>query len=212
MATARKTTRAAGAPPTKPPRKASSDELPLVPFADAAAWDAWLAENHGTPGVRLQLAKKGSGVRSVTYAEAVEVALAWGWIDGKAKRIDDVWYEQRFTPRTSDSLWSKINREKALAMIEAGTMRPPGLAAIERAKQNGRWETAYESWGTATVPDDLQAAFDANPEAAAFFATLKGQNRYAVLHRIATAKRPETRRQRIAKFVEMLAKHEVLHP
>jgi len=191
---------------------AAADDLPLVPFADAAAWEAWLAQHHGTRGVRIQLAKKGTGIASVTYAEALEVALAWGWIDGKSRRIDDVWYEQRFTPRKPDSIWSQVNREKAQALIAAGRMQPPGLAAVERAKANGRWDAAYESWGTATVPPDLQAALDANPDAAAFFATLRGQNRYSILHRIATAKRPQTRADRIAKFVEMLARGETLHP
>jgi uncharacterized protein YdeI (YjbR/CyaY-like superfamily) len=190
-----------------------ADELPILPFADAAAFEAWLEAEHArTPGVLLQIAKKDSGIATVTYAEALEVALCFGWIDGQKRAFDERFFLQRFTPRRRDSRWSKVNREKATALIAAGRMRPAGLAQVEAAKANGRWEAAYDGASTATVPDDLQAALDANPAAAGFFATLKGSNRYAVLYRVQDAKRPETRARRIAQFVEMLAEGRTLHP
>jgi uncharacterized protein YdeI (YjbR/CyaY-like superfamily) len=189
-----------------------ADELPIVPFASAAAWEAWLEERHAAaPGVLLKFAKKGSGVATVTYEEAVEVALCFGWIDGQVRRFDERFYLQRFTPRRRASRWSKINVERALALIEAGRMRPAGLAQVEAAQADGRWEAAYASPSNATVPPDLQAALDANPAAAAFFATLSGANRYAILYRVGDAKRPETRARRIAQFVEMLARGETVH-
>ncbi|HET8934716.1 MAG TPA: YdeI/OmpD-associated family protein [Polyangiales bacterium] len=160
----------------------------------------------------MVLAKKGSAKKSITYAEAVDVALAWGWIDAQKGPIDDVSWMQRFTPRTSKSGWSKINRDKATALIESGAMQPPGLAEVERAKKDGRWTAAYDSPRAATVPEDLQAALDANTKARAFFATIDGANRYAILYRVQTAKKPETRAERIEKFVKMLAKGETIHP
>jgi uncharacterized protein YdeI (YjbR/CyaY-like superfamily) len=191
---------------------AMADALPILPFPDAAAFEAWLeAEHERTPGVLLKLAKKGSGIATVTYAEALEVALCFGWIDGQKRGFDERFFLQRFTPRRRDSRWSKVNREKATALIAAGRMRSAGLAQVEAAKANGRWEAAYDGASTATVPDDLQAALDANPAAAAFFATLTGANRYAVLYRVQDAKRPETRAKRIAAYVEMLARGETLH-
>jgi uncharacterized protein YdeI (YjbR/CyaY-like superfamily) len=185
----------------------------VLAFATAADWAGWLAENHGSSaGIWIELAKKGSGITSVTYPEAVEVALTWGWIDGQSRRVDDRRWVQKYTPRRPGSLWSKINREKALALIAAGRMQPPGLAAVERAREDGRWESAYPSPKTAAVPPDLRSALRASPRAAAFFATLDGRNRYAILHRILTARRPETRARRIATFVEMLAEHRLLYP
>ncbi|WP_437683998.1 YdeI/OmpD-associated family protein [Sorangium sp. So ce131] len=185
----------------------------MVAFAQPRAWADWLASNHASSrGVWLKLAKKGSGVASVTYAEALEVALAWGWIDGQKRPLDDAFWLQKFTPRGPKSVWSKINRDKALALIAAGEMKPPGLAQVERAQQDGRWDAAYDSPSRAAVPDDLSAALAANPRAAAFFAALNAANRYAVLFRVHTAKKPETRQKRIALFVEMLARHEKLHP
>src|SRR5919112_4261772 len=188
-------------------------ELETRAFASAAEWEAWLREHHDTaPGVWIRFAKKGSGVPSVTYRDALQAALCFGWIDGQARAVDDASYVQRFTPRRARSIWSKRNRDFATALIEAGRMQPAGLREVERAKADGRWEAAYDAPSTATVPDDLQAALDDEPEAAAFFATLNSQNRYAILHRVQTAKKPETRARRIATFVAMLKRGETLHP
>ena len=187
-------------------------ELPTRTFETPEAFEAWLVEHHATSrGVWLRFAKKDSGGASINYKQAVEVALCWGWIDGQAKRIDDRWYLQRFTPRTARSIWSKINCGKVTELIAAGKMQPPGLAEIERAKADGRWDRAYDSPKNAAVPDDLAAALKGNRKAAAFFETLSSQNRYAILHRIQTAKKPETRQKRIAEFVGMLARGETLH-
>jgi uncharacterized protein YdeI (YjbR/CyaY-like superfamily) len=187
-------------------------ELPIVSFANARAWSNWLATNHASSrGVWLKIAKKGATSASITYVEALEVALAWGWIDGQKGKLDEAWWIQRFTRRGPKSIWSKVNREKAVALIETGNMKPPGLAEVERAKRDGRWEAAYESQSRATVPPDLAKALAANPRAARFFETLESHNRYAVLFRIHTAKKAETRAMRIEKFVAMLAKHEKVH-
>ncbi len=193
--------------------KPKAMETPFVAFSDAAAWSAWLVSHHGSSrGVWLKIAKKGAATASVTYAEALEVALAWGWIDGQKGKLDDSWWLQKFTPRASRSPWSKINRDKATALMAAGKMMPSGLAEVERAKTDGRWERAYESQGRASVPEDLDVALAKNPRAREFFATLEAHNRYAVLWRIQNVKKPETRARRIAEFVEMLAKGEKLHP
>lgn len=182
-------------------------------FSNPAAWASWLAKNHATSsGVWLRLAKKASGVSSVTYAEALDVALSYGWIDGQKKPDDERCWLQRFTPRSRSSIWSKINREKALALIASGRMKAGGRQEVERARKDGRWERAYDSFKTSTVPADLQTALNRNARAKAFFATLNSQNRYAVLFRIQTAKKPETRAARIRKFVEMLGRHEKVHP
>jgi uncharacterized protein YdeI (YjbR/CyaY-like superfamily) len=162
--------------------------------------------------VWLKLAKRGSGLESVTRAEALEVALAYGWIDGKAGRLDDDWWLQRFTPRAARSRWSKINREKATALIESGAMKPAGLREVERAKADGRWEAAYDAQSKATVPDDLKRALDENEAARELFATLDSRNRYAILYRIHEAKKPETRARRIDKYVTMLARGEKPYP
>lgn len=181
-------------------------------FATAEAWEAWLEEHHGSmDGLWLTLAKKGSGVRSVTYSEAVEIALCFGWIDGQKRAFDDGWWLQRFTPRRPRSRWSRINREKATALIEAGRMRPAGLREVELARADGRWDAAYEPQAAATVPEDLQRALDEDDAARAFFATLTGANRYAILYRIHDAKRPETRARRIERFVAMLREGRTLH-
>jgi len=182
------------------------NELPIVPFAAPAEWQAWLEEHADADGVWVKLAKKGTGVPTVTYAEAVEVALCYGWIDGQMRGLDDTYYLQRFTPRRARSVWSKLNRAKAEALIGSGAMRPAGLREVERAKADGRWDAAYDSPSTATVPDDLQRALDGSEAAGAFFTTLDRRNRYAILHRIQGAKRAETRARRIETFVEMLAK------
>jgi uncharacterized protein YdeI (YjbR/CyaY-like superfamily) len=185
---------------------------PLV-FPRQKDWAAWLARNHGkSPGVWVRLAKKASGVQSISYGEALEAALCHGWIDARKKGESETTWLQQFTPRATKSIWSKINREKAIALIQSGRMKPAGLAQIERAKKDGRWEAAYDSPSAATASPDLQAALDRNPRAKAFYATLDSQNRYAVLFRIQTAKKPETRVKRIQRFVEMLEKNEKLHP
>jgi uncharacterized protein YdeI (YjbR/CyaY-like superfamily) len=191
-------------------RKAA--EYPTKLFKTQQAWTTWLDKNHTkSSGVWLQIAKKTGDLKSVSYAEAVEVALCYGWIDGQGKGLDESAYLQKFTPRGPRSIWSKINVAKAEALIKSGRMQPAGLAAIDRAKQNGQWEAAYDSHRTATVPADLQDALDQNPKAQAFFATLDGANRYAILWRVQTAKKPETRARRITQFVTMLENHEKIH-
>jgi uncharacterized protein YdeI (YjbR/CyaY-like superfamily) len=192
----------------------TADEPPVVSFADQAAWRSWLAEHHGVApqGVWLKIAKKGSTVVSVDYAQALEVALCYGWIDGQKRGLDETHWLQRFSPRRSRSIWSKINRAKAEALVEAGEMQPTGLAEIERAKADGRWAAAYDGQRTSTVPDDLAAAFADNAVAREFFATLDSANRYAILHRLQTAKKPETRARRLAQYVEMLTQHRTIYP
>jgi uncharacterized protein YdeI (YjbR/CyaY-like superfamily) len=183
-----------------------------VRFADKAAFVAWLEEHHATEDeLVLEIAKKGSPTPSVAQQEAVEAALCFGWIDGIARRVDDEWFSQRFTPRRRRSRWSKVNREKVAALIERGEMRPAGLAEIERAKADGRWDAAYDPPSTITVPEDLNAALDADEAARTAFAGLDAQNRYAILYRLHDAKRPETRQRRIAQFVEMLARGDRPH-
>jgi uncharacterized protein YdeI (YjbR/CyaY-like superfamily) len=190
-----------------------ADELETRAFASADEWEAWLRANHdSTPGVWIKFARKGSGIPTVTYPEALHAALCFGWIDGQARGGDESFYLQRFTPRRSRSIWSKRNRDFATALIESARMQPAGLREVQRAKADGRWDAAYDAPSTATVPDDLQAALEANPAAAEFFARLKGRNRYAILHRVQTAKKPETRARRIETFVAMLARGETLHP
>lgn len=190
---------------------AQSDTAAIL-FKSAKAFDAWLKKHHATSdGLWLKIAKKGAVAPSVTYPEAVEIALCWGWIDGQKKGLDDQHYLQRFTPRRARSIWSKINVEKVTTLMEAGRMQPAGQAQIDAAKTDGRWSKAYDSARTSTVPDDLQAALAASPKAKAFFATISASNRYAVLWRVQTAAKPETRARRIAKLVEMLARGEVVH-
>ena len=194
-------------------KKVISTDVPVVSFADAREWSAWLVSHHrSSSGVWLKIAKKASGNVSVTYAEAIEVALIWGWIDGQKKTFDDAWWLQKFTPRGARSMWSKINRDKAIALIATGKMMPTGLAEVERAKKDGRWDRAYESQSSTFLPEDLAKALANNPRAEKFFATLEAHNRYAVLWRVQNAKKAETRARRIAQFVEMLAKGEKLHP
>ena len=183
-----------------------------VPFKTAKAFETWLKKHHATSdGLWLKIAKKGADEPSVTYPQAVEIALCWGWIDGQKKGLDDQHFLQRFTPRRARSIWSKINVDKVAALIEAGRMQPSGQAQIDTAKADGRWAQAYDGAKTSTVPDDLQAALDAHPEAKEFFATVNASNRYAVLWRVQTAVKPETRAKRIAQLVEMLARGEVVH-
>jgi uncharacterized protein YdeI (YjbR/CyaY-like superfamily) len=190
-----------------------ADELETRAFASAEEWEAWLREHHdSTRGVWIKFARKGSGIPTVTYMEALHAALCFGWIDGQARGGDDSFYLQRFTPRRARSIWSKRNRDFVTALIESGRMQPAGLREVERAKADGRWDAAYDAPSTAAVPDDLQAALDANPAAAELFAGLKSRNRYAILHRVQTAKKPETRARRIEQFVAMLARGETLYP
>ena len=191
----------------------TKQDLPIIPFASPGDWEAWLAEHHATSsGLWLKISKKGSGIASVSYAEALDAALCYGWIDGQKGKFDDDYYLQRFTPRRARSKWSKINREKATKLIESGAMKPAGLREVEQAKADGRWDAAYESQSKATVPEDLQRELDKNPEAAAFFETLNSANRYAILYQIQDAKKPETRARRIEKYVTMLSKNEKPYP
>ena len=189
------------------------DGLPARLFKSKHDWTAWLEKNHRkSTGLWLRLAKKDSRMRSVSYKEALEAALCYGWIDGQKRPESDQAWLQRFLPRSGRSIWSKINREKALALFASGEMKEAGLAAIENAKQNGRWEAAYDSPKSATVPRDFQAALDANPRATAFFETLDRANRYAVLWRIQTVKKAETRARKIEQFIGMLERKEKIHP
>jgi len=179
--------------------------LPVLHVDSAAAWDDWLVANGAeSAGVRLRIAKKGGDVRSPKYAEAVEVGLVHGWIDSQSSRLDDASYLQRFTPRRARSPWSKINRAAAERLIADGRMQPGGLAQVEAARADGRWERAYDGPATAEVPADLQRALDSHPAAAAAFAALDRTNRYAILHRIQTVKRAETRARNVDDFVAKL--------
>lgn len=186
--------------------------LPILGFADAASFEAWIADQpRSSGGLWLKLAKKGSGIASLSKAEAIDAALCNGWIDGQLGKYDESCWLVRFTPRKPRSKWSQVNATRAAELIEVGRMRPAGLAQVEAAKADGRWDEAYAPQSRAQVPPDLEAALDANPKAASFFATLKGANRYAILYRIDDAKRPETRARRIQTFVAMLERGETLH-
>lgn len=189
-----------------------ADDLPIAFFATPAELEAWLDDEHeSSPGLWLKIAKKGSGVRSVTYAEALEIALCFGWIDSQKRGFDERFFLQRFTPRRPRGRWSKINREKVEELVEAGRMRPPGLAQVEAAQDDGRWQAAYEGQRTAEVPVDLQRELDVRPAAREFFAALDGANRYAIVYRLGEAKKPETRERRLRRFVEMLERGEKIH-
>ena len=188
------------------------DISPARLFKSKEDWAEWLEKNHGkSAGLWLRLAKKDSGLRTVSYKEALDVALCHGWIDGQKRPENEKSWLQKFVPRSDRSLWSKINREKALALIASGEMKPAGQQAIENAKNNGRWEAAYDSPGSANVPSDFQAALDASPRAKTFFETLDRANRYAVLWRIQTVKKAETRARKIREFIEMLERGEKIH-
>jgi uncharacterized protein YdeI (YjbR/CyaY-like superfamily) len=184
----------------------------VLEFRTPRDWEKWLDKNYENPdGVWLRIAKKGSKSPTVSYAEALNVALCYGWIDAQKRAESESSWLQRFMPRRSRSIWSKINREKALALIDAGKMKPAGLSEVTRAQQDGRWDAAYDSPKTATVPADFQKALDESRAAREFFKTLSAANRYAILWRLQTAKRPETRARRIANFIQMLEKGETLH-
>ena len=186
-------------------------ELELVEFADQEAWESWLQAHHaGAPGAWLTLAKRGAPRATVTQAEAIESALCFGWIDGQIGRIDAHFYRQRFTPRRPRSRWSLLNTQRVEALAAAGRMRPAGMAEVEAARRDGRWDAAY-SQASDALPADLAAAIDANPAAKAFSATLSSQNRFALIFRLGDAKTPETRARRITRFVEMLAAGETFH-
>ncbi len=180
-------------------------ELPIIEFASDVELVQWLEENGAiSNGLWIKMTKKESGIASVNHPQALDVALCFGWIDGQRLRFDDQYFLQKFTPRRSKSPWSKINQDKVAALIAAGRMREGGLKEIERAKEDGRWEAAYESQSKMTVPEDLQVALNQNPAAQAFFDKLNSVNRYSILYRITTAKKPETRQKRLEKFITML--------
>lgn len=189
------------------------DELPELLLLDAAAWRAWLLEHHTDPGVRLVLAKKGTEEPTrLGYDAALEEAICFGWIDGQVGRRDAATYRQRFTPRRPRSAWSQRNVALAERLTAEGRMHPAGLAVVERARADGRWQAAYAGAASIEVPDDLAAALASEPAAREMFGRLSRQNRYAVLYRVSTAKRPETRARRIVTFVEMLARGETPYP
>jgi uncharacterized protein YdeI (YjbR/CyaY-like superfamily) len=190
----------------------ADDGLLTTFFVSQSAWEEWLADNHNvSEGVWIKVAKKGAGIDSVRYPEVLESALCFGWIDGRREALDERHFLQRFTPRRPRSRWSRINRDTAGRLIAEGRMHPAGLAEVERAKQDGRWEAAYEGQRRSTVPDDLQRELDARPKARAFFAELSSQNRYAIIYRLNDAGRPETRARRLAQFVAMLEAGEAIH-
>ncbi len=189
------------------------EDLPIISFESPKAWEKWLAANHArSAGIWMKIAKASGAASSLTYAEASEGALCYGWIDGQKGRFDDAWWLQRFTPRGPRSIWSRINREKAEALARAGRMKPAGLSAVEAAKRDGRWDAAYEGQKTAGVPPDLQRALEQDAAARAFFSTLSSANRYAILFRLANAKKPETRARRLEEFMAMLRAGQTIHP
>ena len=196
----------------KAPRR-SRDEIRIVSFSTPKAWMSWLEKNHAkSSGVWLKIAKRASGNPSVSYEEALDGALCYGWIDSQKKGYDEEAWLQKFTPRGATSRWSKANQEKVQRLIEAGKMRPAGLQAIQRAKRGGQWAAAYDRQSVAQVPPDLQAEFEAHPKARQFFDGLNSVNRYAILYRIQTAKKSETRARRIQQFIEMLENGEKIYP
>jgi len=187
--------------------------LPILAFPSREAWATWLDEHHMvSTGLWLALLKKGESEPGLSYGDAVEVALCYGWIDGQAGKLDDRFWLQRFTPRRPRSIWSRVNRDRVLALIARGEMKPAGLREVEPAQADGRWEAAYEPPSTMKVPAALRQALAANPAAAEAFAALDRTNRYAILHRIHAAKKPETRTRRIATFVAMLSEGKKLYP
>ena len=193
--------------------KKTSKDLPTILFETACDWERWLDSHHADPaGLWLKMAKKDSGLPSITYSEALDIALCYGWIDGQKGALDEQFYLQKFTPRRSKSLWSKRNVERVDALIKTGKMRAPGLAAVETARKDGRWERAYDSHRTSAMPPDLEEALEANPRAKALFSTLDKANIYAILWRLQTAKQVETRKGRLGKFIEMLNEGRKIHP
>jgi uncharacterized protein YdeI (YjbR/CyaY-like superfamily) len=190
----------------------AKNELPVLRFTSAGKWEAWLRHHHETSaGVWLELAKQGTGVPSLTHAQALEAALCYGWIDGQSASVDATWFRRRFTPRRPRSKWSKINCAAVEGLHAAGRLAPAGVREMEAAKRDGRWDSAYASQRTTAVPEDLGAALKAHPRARRFFDTLDSKNRYAILYRLHDAKKPETRQRRLEKFVQMLEAGETLH-
>ena len=193
-------------------KETGKDGKPILQLASPEEWEAWLeAEHAGSDGVWLKFAKKGSGVTTVVYAEALDVALCYGWIDSQVMTLDERFYLQKFTPRRTRSKWSKINREKIEALTKAGRMKPAGLEQVELARADGRWDAAYSSPANMTEPADLKKALKANAKAAEFYATLNKSNRYAIIYQLEDAKKPETRTRRLEKFVGMLERGEKLY-
>ncbi len=190
---------------------AAPTDLPVRRFATEAAWERWLEAHEGSPGIWLKIAKKDGGARSISYAQALDVALCHGWIDGQKRSLDAQFFLQRFTPRRPRSLWSKVNVAKAEALVAAGRMRTSGQREVDAARQDGRWEAAYASSSRMEVPEALARALQGNAKARAFFETLDRANRYAFCWRVHTAKKPETRLARAEKFVAMMARGETLH-
>jgi uncharacterized protein YdeI (YjbR/CyaY-like superfamily) len=191
----------------------ADDPQPKLFFASLAEWEQWLEKNHSaSDGLWIKIAKTKTGIASVRYPDVLDAALCFGWIDGRREALDEHYFLQRFTPRRPRSRWSQINRQKAERLIAEGRMRPAGRAEVETAKDDGRWEAAYESQSTSSVPDDLKRELDARPKAREFFSRLNSQNRYAILYRLHEAKRPSTRAQRLAKFVAMLEAGETIYP
>ena len=183
----------------------ADDGLPRHSFVSNVEWERWLDDKHASSdGLWIKMAKKDAGIDSVRYPEVLDTALCFGWIDARRQPLDERYFLQKFTPRRARSRWSRINREKAERLITEGRMRPAGLAEVQRAREDGRWDLAYESQRSSTVPEDLQRELDARPQAKAFFAGLNSQNRYAILYRLQDAKKPETRARRLEKFVAML--------
>ena len=192
---------------------AAEDDLPRFAFASAEEWESWLEEHHASSeGLWIMIAKRGAGIDSVRYPEVLEGALCFGWIDGLRRALDETHFLQRFTPRRPRGRWSRINRDTAERLIAGGRMRPAGLTEVQRARDDGRWAAAYEGQRSISVPEDLQRELDARPRAKAFFAELSSQNRYAILYRLQDARRPQTRAQRLAKFLAMLEAGETIHP
>jgi uncharacterized protein YdeI (YjbR/CyaY-like superfamily) len=188
-------------------------DQPVISFESGDAWEAWLAEHHAaSPGLWLKFAKKGSGIATVSYSEALDVALCYGWIDGQKDKFDGDYWLQRFTPRRPRSKWSRINRDRVAALVARGAMKPVGLREVERAKADGRWEAAYDGQRAASVPDDLRRELEGNAAAREFFATLDSANRYAILYRLQEAKKHETRARRLKTFVTMLSEGKKIHP
>jgi uncharacterized protein YdeI (YjbR/CyaY-like superfamily) len=189
-----------------------SAPAPIREFKSQKEFAAWLEKNHdGSPGLWVRIAKKSAGTKSITYAEGLETALCYGWIDAQKLPESETAWLQRFMPRRPRSIWSRINRDKALALIASGQMKPAGVEQVERARKDGRWEAAYDSPSGATVPADFEKELDRHPKAKAFFKTLSRANSYAITWRIQTAKKPETRERRIETFIAMLEKGETLH-
>ena len=191
----------------------TTDNLPTLAFETGQDWETWLKEHHADcKGIWLKIAKKDASIASVSYPEALESAICYGWIDGQKASFDDRYWLQKFTPRGSRSIWSQVNCDKATALVASGRMQPAGLRQMELAKADGRWDAAYAGQSTITVPPDLQSELDSNSKAQEFFNTLDSRNRYAILFRIHTAKKPETRAARIQKFTAMLANKQKIYP